>query len=374
MNILVTGSDGFIGRNVMVRLRRRTEWTVAGVDARDNDVEVDRLLATADAVIHLAGVNRPQDTAEFQTGNAELTRRVCSTLERRPQPPLVLLASSIQAALDNPYGRSKLEAEQIVNGYASRTGGRGIVFRLPNVFGKWCRPNYNSVVATFCHNIARGLAVTVNDPDRVLELVYVDDVVAAFEAAIDRGPGAVAPAVGPVFSVTVGELLSKVQACAATRTTLLLPPMSGFDKRLYATFMSHLPTDAFGYSLAKREDPRGSLAEFVKTPASGQIFVSRTHPGITRGNHYHDTKVEKFLVLEGTARICFRHILDESDVLEYVVTGSDYRVLDIPPGYTHNIENIGTSELVTLFWANEIFDPQIPDTYAAQVVTAASRV
>lgn len=370
MKTLVTGSRGFIGRHMMEALGRADDVEPIGVDLHSTPDEWRAALAACDAVIHLAGVNRPQDPSEFATGNADLTGEIASALISMGRSPMFLLSSSTQAEQDNPYGRSKRAAEEAVARYAGEANAPAAVFRLTNVFGKWCRPNYNSAVATFCHNIARGEPVSISDPNHEVRLVYIDDVVAAFLGALRRppAPGTCArPEAGPIYPIRLGDLVARIEAFRAGRHTLLAPDVGdAFTRRLYATYLSHLPEDGFAYALEKRTDPRGSLAEFIKSPPFGQIFVSRTAPGITRGNHYHHTKTEKFLVLEGEAVIRFRRI-DADEVIVYRARGEEYRVVDIPPGYTHDITNVGESDLVTLFWASEIFDPQAPDTHALKV-------
>ncbi|MHB1295982.1 MAG: polysaccharide biosynthesis C-terminal domain-containing protein [Anaerolineae bacterium] len=361
--ILVTGAEGFVGKNLRVALSRCPDVLVRCYDVGNTPEELDAFLAEADLIYHLAGVNRPPDPAEFEAVNAGLTHRLCATLRRLGRAPAIVLSSSIQAALDNPYGQSKLHAEEELRRFAADTGASVVVFRFQNLFGKWCRPNYNSVVATFCHQIARDLPITISDPARELDLVYIDDAVDALvaETEIARVPGFRFAEVAPVGSITLGDLAETLRGFRALRTSLVLPPLDRFTRCLYATYLANLPQDAFAYDLPPKADNRGVLGEFVKSAAFGQIFVSRTYPGITRGNHYHHTKTEKFLVLEGQAVIRFRHIL-EDEVLAYHVSGPDLRVVDIPPGYTHAIENVGAGELVTLFWASEPFDPDRPDT------------
>lgn len=369
--VLVTGSAGFIGKHVVEALARRPETKIIGYDIGTLAETLDDALRAADVIIHLAGVNRPNNASEFKEGNTDFTAMICSSLGKDDRKPIFVLASSIQAALDNPYGVSKREAEQTVEKWVSTGGGRGIVFRLRNVFGKWCRPNYNSVTATFCHNIAHDLPVSISDSSRELELVYIDDVVAAFMACIDleASPGFEHRDVPTFHRVTLGELAAKIFLFRTSRQSLVLPSFKDeFTRRLYATFLSYLDGSDFAYRLERREDPRGSLAEFIKSAEFGQLFVSRTKPGITRGNHYHHTKTEKFLVVEGEAIVRFRHI-GGGDIIEHQVTGREFTVVDIPPGYTHSIENVGDRELVTLFWASEIFDPQRPDTTLLPVLT-----
>jgi UDP-2-acetamido-2,6-beta-L-arabino-hexul-4-ose reductase len=373
MKAVVTGANGFLGRNLVVALRR------AGVDVAEIDVDTPPgawpgAVRGAAAVFHLAGVNRPQHDDEFVAGNVGSLDTLFAALDARAADdpstarPLVLLSSSAQAALDNPYGRSKLAAEQALEAYAGRTGTPAAIYRLPGVFGKWCRPNYNSVVATFCHNIARNLPITISNPAHAVELVYVDDVVAQFMSHLEGAPSGIARgAVRPVFTTTLGELAERIRGFAAVRQTLLVPDLDDdFTRRLLATYTSYLPPSDLGYALEQRTDPRGTLAELLRSAHFGQMFVSRTHPGITRGNHFHDMKVEKFCVLEGDAVIRFRSVLGD-EVTEHRVSGTDFKVVDIPPGMTHHIENVGKTEMIVLFWASEIFDQQRPDTHFVEV-------
>ena len=385
LTILVTGSAGFIGKHLVEALGRRAETRVVGFDLGSPPEVLEEGLRQADVLFHLAGVNRPESPAEFQTGNADFTAQLCGRLTALGRRPLLVLSSSIQAALDNPYGRSKRQAEETVQRWAEGAdGGRAVVFRLKNVFGKWCRPNYNSVTATFCHNIAHDLPISISDPARELELVYIDDVIGAFLGVLPEGSDGAAGAarcerreVARSFRTTLGELAARIRGFRDSRRTLLAPDCGDeLTRCLYATYLSYLEGPDFAYNLEQRSDPRGTLAEFIKAPGFGQIFVSRTKPGITRGNHYHHTKTEKFLVLEGEAVIRFRAIRPAGggeqgagggEVVEHRVSGRDFRVVDIPPGYTHSIENVGATELVTLFWSSEIFDPARPDTHPRNV-------
>jgi UDP-2-acetamido-2,6-beta-L-arabino-hexul-4-ose reductase len=315
-------------------------------------------------------VNRPEKPEDFQTGNAGFTSEICENLVKLGRRPCLVLSSSIQAALDNAYGQSKRGAETAVESWARQHEASAVIFRLKNVFGKWCRPNYNSVTATFCHNIAHDLPITISDPNRELDLVYIDHVIEAMLGVLDQVPKpgiAEYREVSKSFRTTLGDLAARIRSFRESRRTLRLPTFEDeFTRCLYATYLSYLDGPEFSYRLEAKHDPRGSLAEFMKSEQFGQIFVSRTKPGITRGNHYHHTKTEKFLVLEGEAVIRFRHI-DGKEIIEHQVSGAEYRVLDIPPGYTHSIENVGTGEMVVLFWASEIFDPARPDTIALPV-------
>jgi len=373
MRVVITGAAGFIGRHLCEALRRNSAVEqVIEITRASTTQDLDAAVASADAIFHLAGVNRPEDPAEFDRGNRALTEQICAAASAGGRRPLLVLSSSIQAALDNPYGRSKAAAEEIVRNWVGTSGARAVVFRLKNVFGKWCRPNYNSVAATFCHNVAHDLPITISDPFRQIELIYIDDVIEALTSCLATPPqqGCEERSVEPAYRISLGDLAARIQAFRSSRESLLLPSFEEpLNKRLYATYLSYLEPANFGYGLVKREDPRGSLAEFMKSAQFGQIFVSRTNPGITRGNHFHHTKTEKFLVLEGQAVVRFRPILG-GNVIEHRVDGRDYRVIDIPPGYTHSIENVGSGELVTLFWASEIFDPQRPDTAMLPVLPA----
>ncbi len=384
MKVLVTGSQGFIGRNLIAHLQRRDDIEIFGYDLTNTPEQLDAWLAQVDFVYHLAGVNRPQREEEFFEGNTDFTRAICQRLARRADPPPILLSSSIQAELDNPYGRSKRLAEEAVMNYARETGALAIIYRLTNVFGKWSRPNYNTVVATFCYNIAHDLPITISDPNRVVRLIHIDDVVRAFISELEvsetqshRLDGKVLwRRVEPEYPVTLGRLADLIRSFRTMRQTLLTPDLSDpFVRKLYGMYLTYLDEDNFAYDLTQRCDERGCLAEFMKSPHFGQIFVSRTKPGVTRGNHFHHTKAEKFLVLEGEAVIRFRKVLRPKDlgeergedVIEYRVSGKGFRVLDIPPGYAHSIENIGDTDLITLFWASETFDPERPDTYYEEV-------
>jgi UDP-2-acetamido-2,6-beta-L-arabino-hexul-4-ose reductase len=364
VRVVVTGANGFVGRNLCVALRRREDLALTELDAGDDRRSLEAALVEADVLFHLAGVNRPERVEEYASGNEGFTREILKVIEAAGRKPKIVFSSSIQAALENPYGRSKRAAEEALCRFCDATGAEGVTFRLNNLFGKWCRPNYNSVTATFCHNVANGLPIEISDPSRVIHLTYIDDVVAAFVGQLDAAQRAgfrFAEEL-PTHEITLGDLASALDSFRAQRATLRLPDFgSRFTRALYATYLSYLPSDEFAYALCARSDPRGSLAEFVKTPHAGQIFVSRTKPGITRGNHFHHTKAEKFLVVHGEAVIRFRQV-NGSEVIEYRVRGEDYRVVDIPPGYTHSIENVGRDDLVTLFWSSEVFEPQAPDT------------
>jgi len=370
MRVLITGATGFIGKNSALALRRDPHYEVMEADIDTPQADLDNALENCDAIIHFAGTNRPRESESFEDGNVGSLASILEGIERRGRNPLIVFSSSTQALLDNPYGKSKKKAEELLLSYADRTGTAARIFRLPGVFGRWCRPNYNSVVATFCHNIANNMPIQISDPSREIEIVHVDDVIATLLTLLSsRGTvqGTAFVVVKPTFRVKLGHLAEKLQAYHSCRNTLAQPSLEdAFDRRLYGTYMSYLPEDSLAYDLPKKKDLRGALAEFLKLGGHGQIFISRTGPGITRGNHYHDLKVEKFVVLEGEAIIRFRHMVSGAAV-EFPAKGYEMRAIDIPPGWTHSIENVGTGELIVLFWSSEVFDPARPDTYAAEV-------
>jgi UDP-2-acetamido-2,6-beta-L-arabino-hexul-4-ose reductase len=368
--VVVTGANGFIGRNLMQNLRRRSDVEIVPIDLPNAEQELQQGLQWCDLVIHLAGVNRPKDPSEFRSTNLGLTQRIIRHLERAGATPQIIFSSSIQAAQENAYGKSKLQAETALRDFGARTGASIFIFRLPNVFGKWSRPYYNSVVATFCHQAANGEPLTVKDPECPLTLVYVDDVVNSFAAVVDgRTPDCRDGKcfVEPVFHTTVGALAETVLASSRLRSGESIPDLDDLlVKYLYTTYLSYIPARNLQYGVEAKRDSRGALFELVRSPHSGQIFVSRTVPGVTRGNHYHDTKVEKFCVVEGTATISLRHVVT-NETVSFVVKGEDCAVVDIPPGYTHAIANSGPGVLVTVFWANEVFDASRPDTFREPV-------
>lgn len=369
--VLITGAKGFIGRNFISFLKHIPDIELMEFDIGQTKDELEQFLSKADIIFHLAGVNRPERDEEFSEVNKGLTEEICEELKKLDRTPKIVFSSSIQVERDNPYGRSKLAGEEVLKHFSKANDAEVVIYRLKNVFGKWCRPNYNSAVATFCHNIARDLPITISDPNNQVPLVYVDDVVTAFISELNKEDTSCSlryKEVKPDFVITLGELVKLLREFKASRETLRLPKMNDpFISRLYATYISYLAEDDFAYYLSAKPDDRGSLAEFIKSPYMGQIFVSRTKPGITRGNHYHHTKVEKFLVLDGKAIIRFKHI-EDGELIDYPISGEDYRVVDIPPGYTHSIENVGNTEMIVLFWAGELFDKDAPDTYAMPVI------
>jgi UDP-2-acetamido-2,6-beta-L-arabino-hexul-4-ose reductase len=368
MNILVTGSQGFIAKNLLAHLNRMENLQVTGLDRSAGQAEWEKQLDEADVVFHLAGTNRPPDPGWFQRDNTDLTRFIVDTLEKRDRSYKLIFSSSTQATLDNRYSKSKKDAEDYIR--KNTRHGKAVIYRLPGVFGKWCRPNYNSVVATFCYNTANHLPVQVKDPDFELKLVYVDDIVRSFIGELQQPEGSetvVEEKVEPEYSITLEKLAATIMSFQNNRNTLFIPNVGdGLEKALYSTWLTYLPVSDLAYELKLKTDPRGSLFELLKSRSSGQIFISTTLPGITRGNHFHHTKTEKFVVIQGRGRIQFRSVLD-AKVIEYEVDGAQPKVVDIPPGYTHNITNTGDDTMITLFWANELFDPQNPDTFFEKV-------
>ena len=362
--ILVTGSSGFVGKNLIETLRLRDEVTLLTFDIDNDPSELENLVSKADFIFHLAGVNRPQNQEEFRTGNAGLTEEIVTLLQQQARAVPIVLCSSTQAALDNPYGLSKRQAEEAVFSYGQTSGAPVFVFRLPNLFGKWCRPNYNSAVATFCHNMAHDLPIQINNPDHMMTLAYIDDVVAAFLGVLD-GQATIREyyaVVEPVHTIKLGEIAEALQSFKNTRSNLALPDFADpLIKKLYSTSLRYLPTDQFSYPLKMNIDERGSFTEFIRTPDRGQVSVNISKPGITKGNHWHHTKNEKFLVVSGEGVIRFRKI-GSDEIIEYCVSGEKLEVVDIPPGYTHNITNTGVTDMVTVMWVNEAFDPENPDT------------
>ncbi len=370
--VLVTGANGFIGKNLLVRLSELPGITVSTFLRGDDMTHLPQLVEQVDAVVHLAGENRPNNEAAFSQVNAGLTSALCGAIQQEcattgRHVPLVL-TSSTQAERDTPYGRSKLAAENAVHVLARATGNPCVVFRLPGVFGKWCKPNYNSVVATFCHNLAHDLPIQIDDPDVSLRLVYVDEVVNAFLTALEApSPGYTLASVESEYSITLGELAAQIRAFADCRTTLMSERVgTGLVRSLYATYVSYLPKEKFSYAVQQHTDSRGVFVEMLKTPDSGQFSYFTAHPGITRGGHYHHTKTEKFLVIKGEALFRFRHLLT-FELVELRTSGSTPQVVDTIPGWSHDITNVGDDEMVVMLWANENFDRQKPDTVASKV-------
>ena len=371
MNILITGAKGFMGQNLMAALQDRAARQGDALFPIDMDASETQLLsaaANADFVFHLAGVNRPTDVADYQRGNGGFTEQLLRMLEGGKCPP-VLLTSSTQAALDNPYGISKRAAEEALQAYGERNHQSIMIYRLTNAFGKWSRPHYNSAVATFCHNISRGLPIQINDPAALLRLNYIDDIIEEFLRALDGRPTRQKEfcVVEPEHSVTLEQLSKLLFSFRDSRDRFdLIDQTDPFLRKLYATYLSFLPPDDFARTPMMHTDPRGSFTELLHMGGYGQISVNVSSPGITKGNHWHNSKHEKFVVVSGRGVIHFRKP-DENNIISYPVCANPFTVVDIPPGYTHSIENLGDNDMITLMWANECFDPSHPDTYPLPV-------
>lgn len=369
MKILVTGSNGFIGKNLIADLKATTNHDILEFDKDTDSRLLNEYAEIADFIFHLAGVNRPETEEEYMAGNFGFTSDLLEHLKEHRNTCPIMISSSIQAELDNPYGRSKRAGETLMLDYSQETGAKVLIYRFPNVFGKWCRPNYNSAVATFCHNIARGIPITVNDPSVEMTLVYIDDVVQELKRALigNENKDNDFCEVPVTHRVLLGEIVDLLQSFKASRDDKYIPNMSdGLGKKLYSTYLSYLPEKEFSYPLKMNVDERGSFTEILRTVDRGQVSVNISKPGITKGNHWHHTKNEKFVVVSGNGVIRFRKI-DSNEVIEYFVSGDKIEVVDIPVGYTHNIENLGTTDMVTVMWVNEPFDPDTPDTYFLEV-------
>ena len=381
MKILVTGAKGFVGKNLVAQLKNYSEGKrkhaviVEGTEILEADIDtpadiLKEYCKDCDFVVHLAGVNRPKEEKEFTEGNLDSLTQLISFLKEQGNTCPIALSSSTQASLDNPYGISKRQAEDTLKAYAEETGQKIYIFRFPGLFGKWCRPNYNSVVATFCHNIANDLEIRIDDPKKEIKLVYIDDVVRVLVDAVsgfasrDIDKLCIAE---PVYNVSLERIAFLLKSFKENRDTLYAPDFdSSFEEKLYATYLSYLPKDKFSYPLTTHSDERGSFTEILKTQNCGQFSVNISKPHITKGNHWHHTKNEKFCVVSGKGVIRFRKI-DSDEVIEYFVSGDKMEVVDIPTGYTHNIENLGDTDMITFMWASEAFDPNRPDTYFLEV-------
>lgn len=369
MKILVTGAKGFIGKNLITELKNQKYNDIYEYDMDSTLEDLDRYSKKCDFVFHLAGVNRPKNQKEFLEGNFEFTHVLLENLKKNNNKAPIVLASSIQALLDNPYGVSKKAGEDLLFNYAKETNTKVLIYRFPNVFGKWCRPNYNSAVATFSYNIAHNLPIIVNDRNVVMNLIYIDDLVHELINALkgneNKKDGFCF--VEPVYTTKLGEIVDLLYSFKESRNDCSVPSTSDtFTKKLYANYLSYLPKDDFSYDLKMNIDNRGSFTEFIKTPDRGQVSINISNPGVVKGNHWHHTKNEKFLVVSGRGVIRFRKI-GETEVLEYYVSGDKLQVVDIPPGYTHNIENLGSTDMITVMWANEKFDAERPDTIFVEV-------
>lgn len=366
--VLVTGAQGFIGKNLVVRLRELQRFSVAVFVRGDSYATLANLVSESDAVVHLAGENRPKEESAFADINTGLTLAVCDAIRTTGRTIPMVLASSTQAELENPYGKSKLAAEKAVEAMCRASGNSAVIFRFPGVFGKWCKPFYNSVVATFCHSIARALPIQINDPATELHLVYIDDAVSAIISALDAPvPGVSRNTVMPQYKIGLGELAEHIQSFDTGRTSLMTERVgNGMLRALYATFVSHLPHDRFAYAVPQHVDARGVFVEMLKTPDCGQFSYFTAPPGVTRGGHYHHTKTEKFLVLTSKALFRFRNLLT-GELVELTTSGDHPQVVDTIPGWVHDITNAGDEQMIVMLWANENFDRDRPDTVSQKV-------
>jgi UDP-2-acetamido-2,6-beta-L-arabino-hexul-4-ose reductase len=367
MRVLITGAQGFIGRNLLVHLQENKIESVS----HTRDMTIEQLavsLDTVDFVFHLAGVNRPKDAQEFAEGNHHFTEELCRLIKETGRKIPILYTSSVQAELDNQYGVSKLAAEKALEALADDANIPVFIYRLPNIFGKWSRPNYNSAVATFCYNIANDLPIQINDPAALIKLAYIDDVIADFMTRLAQDACQVhRPEISSVYTISVGELVNQIKAFKASRSSLITEPVgTGFVRALYSTYLSFLRPQDFSYAVPVHADPRGRFVEMLKTKDSGQFSFFTAHPGITRGGHYHHTKTEKFLVIQGRARFGFHHIVT-GEICEIFTEGSSPQVVETVPGWSHDITNVGDNEMIVMLWANEIFDRDLPDTIAHRV-------
>ena len=369
MKILVTGANGFVGKNLISELKNRNYNEIYECDTNTTADQLDMFTKNCEFVFHLAGVNRPENVEDFMTGNFGFTSILLEKLKEYKNNSPIVITSSIQAKLNNPYGESKKAGEDLMFAYEQETGSKVFVYRLSNVFGKWCKPNYNSAVATFCNNIASDLPIKVNDPTVDMNLIYIDDLV---EECINALEGKANKEdnycyVKTSHDIKLGEIVDLIYSFKESRETLMIPDMEdGISKKLYSTYLSYLPTDKFNYPVKMNVDNRGSFTELFKTLDRGQVSVNISKPGITKGNHWHHTKNEKFVVVSGTGIIRFRKIRTD-EIIEYKVSGENIEIVDIPTGYTHNIENVGDTDMVTVMWANEILNKDKQDTYFLEV-------
>jgi UDP-2-acetamido-2,6-beta-L-arabino-hexul-4-ose reductase len=364
MKVLVTGANGFVGKNLIVRLKEeKIEYATFVRSDSINDLESK--IKDCALIVHLAGVNRPINESEFAEGNTDLTKLITTILQKFELKTPVIYSSSIQAELDNPYGLSKKLAEDALDLLSESNGNLIYNYRLPNVFGKWCKPNYNSAVATFCYNTINNLPIQVNDPDALINLVYIDDVVNEFINTIQlfsKNEQVKIPEVSPVYKISVVDLVKQLSLFKESKITSIIERVgTDLTRALYSTYLSYFKPEAFSYSLNKHEDPRGVFVEMLKTKDSGQFSFFSAHPGITRGGHYHHSKNEKFLVVKGKAKFGFRHIVTD-EYFELITTGDEPQVVETVPGWSHDVTNMGDDEMFVMLWANEIFDPENPDT------------
>ena len=369
MKILVTGSKGFVGKNLIYQLKNIGDYEIFEYDKNTKKEYLDEYTKKCNFVFHFAGVNRTENEKEFLKGNFGFTYELISYLMKNKNKAPILYTSSIQAKLDNTYGKSKKQTEDLLFSYSKKTKTKILVYRLTNLFGKWCKPNYNSVVATFCNNIAKGLPIRIDDENKILELAYIDDVVNEFINAMNGNPSmkGIFGYIPITYTIKVQEIADLIESFKNSRESLLIPNVENqFAKKLYSTYLSYLSEDEFLYKVKSNIDDRGSFSELFKTKERGQISLNVIKPGVIKGNHWHNTKCEKFIVVSGRGVIRFRKV-DSDKVIEYFVSDEKLEIVDIPVGYTHNVENLGKTDLKILIWANEIFDENKPDTFYLNV-------
>jgi UDP-2-acetamido-2,6-beta-L-arabino-hexul-4-ose reductase len=374
MNVLVTGANGFIGKNLILNLRSLEHINVVTFTREDSYEDIPAKLESVDWVFHLAGTNRPQCEDDFYTGNAVLTEMIAKAILASGRVIHVVFTSSIQVEAENSYGFSKRSAENALLQLKKDVGNEVYIYRLPNVFGKWARPNYNSVVATFCHNIARDIPIKINDPSAIIRLVYIDDVISSFLDLLSGGDlggshkNTSSVDVGPEYSITVGDLAQQVERFKASRISMITEPVgTGLVRSLYSTYVSYLPTNCFNYTVQQHEDERGMFVEMLKTPNAGQFSFFTAYPGVTRGGHFHHSKTEKFLVIKGSACFRFRHMLT-GEYYELYTSGEQSEIVETVPGWSHDVTNVGNDDLICMLWANEILDRDNPDTFGCPIV------
>lgn len=369
LKILVTGANGFVGKNLVAELKNQGYLDLLLYNRQSSETELEEFVKQCNFVFHLAGVNRSENENEFMEGNYGLTSKLLGFLRKHDNNAPVLITSSIQAEKENAYGKSKKAGEDLLFEYSKETGVDVFVYRLPNLFGKWSKPNYNTVVATYCYNIARNLEIQISDPEFELNLSYIDDVLEEFLKVLQGNPSKLNDycIIPKTHSIKLGELAERILSFKESRNLLRVPNMEdSLTKKLYSTYLSFLPEDNFSYYLKMNVDNRGSFTEFLRTPDRGQVSINISKPGITKGNHWHHSKNEKFLVVSGEGLIRFREI-DSEEIIEYSVSGDKLTVVDIPTGYTHSIVNVGEADLITVMWVNESFNPEKPDTYYMEV-------
>lgn len=366
--ILVTGANGFLGKNLVFRLKELLDVEVIPFVRGEDPNNLSGMVLSVDAIFHLAGVNRPKNNSDFSKINIGLTETLCNAVRSSGRNIPIIFTSSTQAEYDNPYGKSKLAAESMLRTLASDIDCAVYVYRLPGVFGKWCLPNYNSVVATFCYNISRGIPIVVNNPETVIQIAYVDDVVDEFLRVLTEDRvGFSVESLPKSYSISLGKLVQKIHAFNESRHSLITERVGdGLVRALYSTYISNLAPYQFVYDLTKHGDDRGIFVEMLKTPDCGQISYFTVHPGITRGSHYHNSKTEKFLVVKGIAQMRFRHLITR-EFYQITVSGDKPQVVESIPGWVHDITNIGDDDAIVVLWANEIFDGQKPDCFPCRV-------